>query len=73
MMMAALAIFQAWIQKGVHVGKFLFVYGLKTYSPRKVNIVGECLHIAGHLLLCIHVKIEHYNGLIWACRKTGTE
>jgi hypothetical protein len=45
LIIAALAIFQAWIWLGVGVGKLLYDYVLKTFSPRKVNILGACLHL----------------------------
>jgi peptidoglycan biosynthesis protein MviN/MurJ (putative lipid II flippase) len=45
MMMAALPIFQALIQMGMHIGKFLFGYVLKSFMPQKVNILDACLHI----------------------------
>jgi len=34
MIMVALAIYHAWIWMAVGIGKFLFVYVLKTFSPR---------------------------------------
>jgi hypothetical protein len=42
MIMAALAIFQAWIWVGVGLDKFLFVYVLKTFTPQKVNVLVSC-------------------------------
>jgi hypothetical protein len=34
---------------GKGIGKFLFDYMLKTFSPQKVNILGACLHLADGL------------------------
>jgi hypothetical protein len=51
----SLTIFQAWIWMGVSIGKFLFDCVLKTFSPRKVNVLGVCLHLAGWLFHCVPV------------------
>jgi hypothetical protein len=53
--MAALAIFQAWIWVGFVIDKFLFVCMLKTLSPRKLHILGACLHLADFLFHCVPV------------------
>ena len=58
MIMAALAIFQAWICVGVGIGKFLFVYVLKTFSPQKLRFFGFML--ASGLL---PLSLRSYNGL----------
>jgi len=41
---------------GVGISKFLFDYVLKTFSPRKLNVLGANLHLAGYLLHCDHVE-----------------
>jgi hypothetical protein len=47
MNMAALVIFQAWIWVRVGIGKFLFVYVLKTFLPQKLHILGAaCIWLA---------------------------
>jgi len=38
---------------GVGIGKFLFDFVLKTFSPREVSVLGANLHLAGYLLHCI--------------------
>jgi hypothetical protein len=53
MIMAALAIFQAWILVRVGIGKFLFVYVLKTFLPWKLHVLGACLHLGDCLLHCV--------------------
>ena len=58
MIMAALAIFQAWICVGVEICKFLFVYVLKTFSPQKLGCFGFML--ASGLL---NLSLRSYNGL----------
>ena len=58
MIMAALAIFQAWICVGVEICKFLFVYVLKTFSPQKLGFFGFVL-VSGWLPL----SLPSYDGL----------
>jgi len=55
MNMAALAMFHAWICVSVGIGKFLFIYVFKTFSPRKLYVFGACFHLADFLLHCITV------------------
>jgi hypothetical protein len=55
MNMATLAIFQAWIWVRVGIGKFLFVCVLQTFSPRKLHVLGACLHLADYLYHCIPI------------------
>jgi fucose permease len=56
MIMAALAIFQAWFWVGFGIGKFLFVYVLKTFSPQKLRVVGACLHLADCPFNCVTIR-----------------
>ena len=53
MIISTLAVFQAWTWLGVGIGKFLFDYVLKTFSPRKLNVLGANLNLAGYLLYCV--------------------
>jgi hypothetical protein len=54
MNMAALTIFQAWIWLRVVIRKFVFVYVLKTFPPRKLHVLGSCLHLAYSLFYCMN-------------------
>jgi len=53
MIISTLAVFQAWTWLGVGIGKFLFDYVLKTFSPQKLNVLGANLNLAGYLLYCV--------------------
>jgi hypothetical protein len=55
MNMAALAMLPAWIFVSVGIGKFLFIFVLKTFLPRKLYVLGACLHPTDILLHCVTV------------------
>ena len=55
MIMAALAIFQAWICVGVCIDKFLNDVVVRNISTHKLHGLGGCLCLAGCLFRCITI------------------
>ena len=71
--MATLAVFQALIWVRVGIGKFLFVYVLKTFLPQNYMFwVNACILVTPSSIM-FHNRIGYYNGLKWASRRTGNE
>ena len=73
MIIAALAIFQAWIWVGVCIGKLLNDLGVGNILATKLHGLGACYLWLAVCFVALLLGIECSNGVKSAQRETGTE